>query len=245
MWAQPRMALDDDGRYAPGKPDFYLWCKHRRSFVVDLLSLHRSMPVAHRPISGAGRNQAYGNLHSLSEILLDVRERIREQNFESVEALWSSILECNASVTCEEWHPCSAGQFIVYPLRDIFACIMACHVGNRNLRGRLGMGNTRPDLLVLEELADVEAGDIRDELTKASNFIEFLLTDRFFDPEDSVPARPDVFSIERPESYVSGVYNFLTTHPNHNPLGNLLLQKLRILSQGFIGMDGQRGGVCH
>lgn len=226
VWAQPRLASDNNGRYAPGKPDFYLWCKHQRQQIVDLLDKHRAMPVIHKSMKGAGQYQTYGNLACISKILKNVETSIQLYNFESLENLWALISKHNIPVTCEEWHPCSAKSFISYPLRDIFASAVATLIGDRSIRGLMGMGNTDQDPDFSEKILNIRPDAVRDELIQASKFITHIMSESFVDPDVEIPTRPAVLSLDRPESYIAGVYNLLTTHPTHNPLGNLLVEKI-------------------
>lgn len=224
QWAFPRAAINDDGSYAPGKPDFMMWCKHRRETVVSYLKTHQVAPMNYSSMSGAVRDQCYGNIAEIYSVLSSADVDLQKTDYSNLNDAWNMVKNHNIPVRCEEWHPCFNGDLRVFPLRDLFACAVACVANDRSIRGELGFGASSPELNVSSVAVAIEPKLVLQEVNGALAFMRYVMSADLVDSDVQIPPRPALLSLDRPESFVSGVYNFLTTHPSHNPLG-FMLQK--------------------
>lgn len=232
-WIHPRMALDEAGKYAPGKPDLNLWTKHDRARLVQLLGLHRQGPAIYQSMKNAARVQAYSNIESVVMTWVRAAHVLNKApRVSSLEGLWRLVSHLNTPVTTLEWHSCHALSAMSYPLRDLIACSAACVVGIRSIRTELGCGRAKQDLGQSVNVARQHVPGIVNQIRDAAKFAQFCISDDFLDPEVEIPSRPEVLDLEAPQSLTSSLYNLLTTHPTHNPLGHLLLAYLRTMYPG-------------
>ncbi|MBN2191174.1 MAG: hypothetical protein JW751_00010 [Polyangiaceae bacterium] len=226
----PRVAVEDDGRYAPHRPDFVRWEAMDQDALCGLLGEHRGRTQnPTRVFMGGAFDQCAGNLEAicaeLRRSLPGLVQAARRGQWNKVKAALSS-----ARLTGPEpWHP-AAGFAMMCPLWAFTVGATAIARNERGLRSRHdARRQNRPSAqecsALLHDLRGVATG-VADILAEALPFLEALQDGDL--ATLARLARPRLLALDEPCSWLADVYNTLTTNSSHNPLNGLLGRYLRL-----------------
>jgi hypothetical protein len=226
----PRVAVEDDGRYAPHRPDFARWEAMEQDALCEILDEHRARTQNPTEVfRGGAFDQCAGNFEAISTELRSglpgMVEAARLGRWNEFKLALSS-----AGLTGpESWHP-AAGFALMCPLWAFTVCAAAISRNERGLRSRHeARRQTRPSARdcasLLDDLQEV-SGSVADILAEVLPFLTAL-------HEGNLAAlvrlgRPRLLALDEPCSWLADVYNTLTTNSSHNPLNGLLERYLRL-----------------
>jgi len=140
----------------------------------------------------------------------------------------ADLLTKGQSVSPENWHP-AAKSALAYPLWAFAVCAVAISQSNRIVRSEFGARRQ-----VMPGTADVKllSSALIGSSTAISDLEELLLFLRLLVKGDveklAVTGQPNLLSLSEPCSWISDLYNTLTTNSSHNPLNGPMLRWLQV-----------------
>lgn len=226
----PRVAVEDDGRYAPHRPDFARWEAMEEDALCELLDQHRARTQNPTEVfRGGAFDQCAGNFEAISAELTSGLPRMVQA---ARMGRWNQVGDVLSSARLtgpELWHP-AAGFARMCPLWAFTVCAAAIARNERGLRSRHeARRQARPSVrdcaALLDDIREVSAS-VADILAETLPFLTAL-------QEGDLAAvvrlgRPQLMALDEPCSWLADVYNTLTTNSSHNPLNALLERYLRL-----------------
>jgi hypothetical protein len=224
----PRRAVEEDGRYAPHRPDFASWQDLRLSDLQWILDAHRNRTK--KPTSvfrGGAFDQCAGNYADITKALIGGLPSVIEAlQARSCENFWQAMRAARLTGP-ESWHPAS-GYSQMCPIWSFTVCALAIAVNERGLRSRYkSRRQAQPSKVDCSALYSMIQSfvelvvEILSETVPFLHYIDDAGLDQLVEQE-----RPRLLTLDEPCSWLADVYNTLTTNSSHNPLNELLWRYL-------------------
>jgi hypothetical protein len=220
---RPVRVKNGNETYAPDLLDFQDWLRLQPTVVQTILQSHREH--TRQPTSvfrGGAFDQCTGNLEDIAtELTSNLPQLIVTLRQGNIQAA-SEILGQARLTTAPTWHPAHESAWMC-PLWAFSVCSLALSTNNRGLRSDLKA--RREDIP-----SDVEAQSLASRLEQNSEalnileeilpFLTALLNSQFTSLLNL--SQPRLLDLSQPCSWLSDMYNTLTTNSSHNPLNEIL-----------------------
>lgn len=206
-------------QYAPDLLDFVCWESLDPQVVKKVLKRHRGLTADPGTVfKGGAFDQVAGNWRDICAELLQDLPQLFDAVANNDLAKLTDLLVSAEPVKPEAWHPAS-GSAQFYPLWAFVVCAIAISEQKRTIRSQYGARRQEsPSKSEANEVAKLLLADKKAQATLAelAPFLNGLLNNIFDELDCS--SRPALLSLDEPCSWVSDLYNTLTTNSSHNPI---------------------------
>jgi hypothetical protein len=240
---EPKRQRGNQWDYAPDLLDFVNWEEIPYEILKSILNPHRDWTKKPGSVfAGGAFDQVSGNwagfCRILSAELPKILKGIQKKDINEI----SKLLIDGVPLSPEIWHPANVSA-TCYPLWAFSACAIAIAQNNRAIRSDYNARRqAKPTKVDAEKLATALIGNTESFLLlkELLSFSSMLLDGDL--GNIAITEQPKLLSLSEPCSWVSDLYNTLTTNSSHNPLCGPILRwlKLRFPSHQWQGWPAKR-----
>lgn len=228
---QPKIPLRQRGNqmdYAPDMLDFENWEEIPNAALISIIDEHREKTrLPGTVFAGGAYDQVAGNWIDIANVLLvELPLLLKALRTKNINIASKVLSDCN-SVGPEIWHPAYSGSNI-FPLWSFSVCALAITEQSRLVRSEYNARiHNQPELTLAMKLASnlISSNNVIELFEELQLFLSLLIS-RDFEKLASLD-QPKLLSLSEPCSWVSDIYNTLTTNSSHNPLNAPLLLWLK------------------
>lgn len=227
---EPFRQVGTQSQYAPDLLDFINWEEIALEKLFPILDAHRELTRNPGSVFGGGAfDQITGNWKGICSVLDNEIPRllhaINAQDRQSAAKLLSSCTETKP----ELWHPAAHSKVIAYPLWAFSVCALAISRQDRKVRSDFdARRQQQPSLVEAINLVDKLLGNISAiySLEEMKEFSARMLQGQL--EEITKCVKPRLLRLNEPCSWISDLYNTLTTNSSHNPLAGPIYKWIKM-----------------